>query len=398
MTGAERPPALTFANGHWFDGRSFRAGTMHSVDGRLSVQPPPCVEQVVDLAGAYVVPPCGEAHNHNLHTMADAPDAIRRYTEAGVFYVLIPNDMPTLSRVLRPLLDRPESVDAIFAHGGFTSSHGHPIGLYARLAERDLLPGFTADRLADEAYYVVDSPEDLRSKWPLLMDVRPDLIKTYLVHSEERNGSERRVKVSGLDPALLPPIVERAHRGGLRVAAHVETAGDFHLAVTAGVDIVAHLPGHVCRAGCPIAAYEIDPADARLAAACQVIVVTTAALARRIADSDRFAQAQDVQRRNLETLLSQGVRVAIGSDNYGDTSAGEADYLRSLGVVDDAALLRMWCCDTPSAIFPHRRIGKLEEGFEASFLVLDGNPLQDWTNMKRIRSRIKDGVLVRGTA
>ena len=34
----------------------------------------------------------------------------------------------------------------------------------------------------------------------------------------------------------------------------------------------------------------------------------------------------------------------------------------------------MWSEATPQAIFPQRKVGKLEEGHEANFLVLDGDP------------------------
>jgi imidazolonepropionase-like amidohydrolase len=41
-----------------------------------------------------------------------------------------------------------------------------------------------------------------------------------------------------------------------------------------------------------------------------------------------------------------------------------------------------------------RRIGKLAPGYEASFLVLDGNPLVDFANVQRIRLRFKQGTVI----
>ena len=51
----------------------------------------------------------------------------------------------------------------------------------------------------------------------------------------------------------------------------------------------------------------------------------------------------------------------------------------------------MWCAATPRAIFPARSIGALRPGYEASFLVLAGNPLIDFTNTQRILLRVKQG-------
>jgi hypothetical protein len=392
MTGSPRP--LTFTNGRWFDGRGFVAMTMHTVDGRLSLRQPDTVERAIDLSGLYVVPPFGDAHNHNLNSRDDGPEAIRRYLAAGVFYVLNPNNLPTLASGLQPLLNTPASVDAAFAHGGITGSGGHPIAIYERLAEQALLSGFTSSQLADEAYYIVDSLDDLERKWPRILSRKPDLIKTFLLFSEERGEPVRRTRLVGLDPVILPEIVRRAHQAGRRVAVHVETAADFHYAVHAGVELVAHLPGHSYRVGYGHETYEINPADARLAGDRDAIVVTTARLARRIKDPERVERALDVQRHNIRLLLSCGVRVVIGSDNYSDTSQAEVDHLYGLDILDNLALLRMWCRDTPLAIFPDRRIGELSDGYEASFLALGGNPLDAWRHVTNIRLRVKQGQLL----
>ena len=45
-------------------------------------------------------------------------------------------------------------------------------------------------------------------------------------------------------------------------------------------------------------------------------------------------------------------------------------------------------------IFPNRRIGKLADGYEASFLVLEGNPLEEPSNLLRISLRVKQGEIL----
>lgn len=51
----------------------------------------------------------------------------------------------------------------------------------------------------------------------------------------------------------------------------------------------------------------------------------------------------------------------------------------------------------PGVIFPGRKIGRLEPGWEASFLVLDADPTKDITAIRGIRYRVKQGVLVSDT-
>ena len=42
----------------------------------------------------------------------------------------------------------------------------------------------------------------------------------------------------------------------------------------------------------------------------------------------------------------------------------------------------------------NRRIGRLADGYEASFLGLNGNPLEDFANTARIGIRAKQGVML----
>lgn len=101
-----------------------------------------------------------------------------------------------------------------------------------------------------------------------------------------------------------------------------------------------------------------------------------------------------VQLANLKLLRDNGVPLAIGSDSVTDSSVKEVEYLARLGVFDNLALLKMWTETTAKAIFPKRRIGALSEGYEASFLALEGNPIEDLQNVRRIKMRFKQGHLV----
>lgn len=74
-------------------------------------------------------------------------------------------------------------------------------------------------------------------------------------------------------------------------------------------------------------------------------------------------------------------------------SAADAELVR-LDLFEPEELLRRWCEDTALAVFPVRRIGRLEPGFEASFLVLEADPLVDPQAVRGIRLRVKQGRLI----
>lgn len=383
-------------NGRWFDGTGFRETTFYTRSGTLQATRPARVDSVIDLAGGWVVPPYGEAHNHNVEASSRLEATIRRYLEAGVFYVMNPDVLPRNAIAIRGLVNRPSSVDVAFAMGGFTSPGGHPVGV----VERNLNRGIWTEADGDGAfYYGVESEADLDRVWPGFLELEPDIVKVYLLYSEayeRRRADPDAHGWYGLDPALVPAIVRRAEEAGLRVAAHVETAADFRVAVEAGVDVVAHLPGFRGNEGHRFpdpTAFEIDEALAAEAAERGVVVVTTLADFRSAPDS-LAAAAHEVFRHNLSILKRHGVALAVGSDAYGTVGVEQAELLHDLGVFTNLELLKAWVETTPAAIFPERRIGRLEPGWEASFLVLEANPLEDFSATERIALRVKQGLVL----
>jgi imidazolonepropionase-like amidohydrolase len=117
------------------------------------------------------------------------------------------------------------------------------------------------------------------------------------------------------------------------------------------------------------------------------------AIPRRILPEAIVPQIVAAQKANLRLLHESGVRLAIGSDVI-RSAVKEFDYLQKLGVFDNLTLLKMWTETTAQTIFPGRKIGELREGYEASFLALEGNPLDNLMNAHRIKLRFKQGMPV----
>ena len=388
------PEGVAYVGGRWFDGREFLPETVYAVDGRLVRRRPARVASTVDLHGGWVLPPFADAHNHNVGD----PE---RFLAAGVFYVKDPNSHPAERSRLAPGLNRRGGLDVAFANGGLTSSGGHPLALVRQAIERG---DWTAADGEGAFFHAIDGDADLARKWPAILAGRPDFLKVYLLYSEQHQA-RRAAEFDGrrgLDPALLPAIVERAHRAGLRVTAHVESAADFHHAVAAGVDEVGHLPGFRGPDDPSVdasSAFAIAEGDARRAAALGTVVVTTvggvAALAPDGPAGEVRRAADASHARNLRLLKEHGVRLAVGSDAWDDTSVGEALYLDGLGVFDPAELLRVWTMDTPRAIFPGREVGSLRDGAEASFVVLAADPRPDLARVRDVVGAVKQGVPLR---
>ena len=406
-----QPLAETVAwrNGLWFDGTRFQPGTKYSVDGVFVARAPHRVDRTVELGGRHVVPAYGEAHHHGIDSPEAIDDKITVFLEAGIYYVKNPNVIPELvTPEVRARLARPYGVDVAFSNGGLTAPGGHPVPLHGYLASLGVFKGLGPPDMEDRAYFVIADEADLEAKWPRILAGKPDFIKTFLLFSEEFEGREPLKRETdgrphrGLDPRVLAAIVRRAHASGLRVTTHIDTARDFANAVAAGVDEINHLPQPDQRFSPDLSAYVIAPEVARAAAAKGIVVVTTASTTERLSPSLPAAFLPAMRRnqaQNLKTLLDAGVKVAIGSDGISGerrfvTARDEVKFIADRRLLTPLQLLRAWSVDTPRTIFPSRRLGELADGFEANFLVLEGDPLDDPENLHRIGMRVKAGVVL----
>ena len=395
---APEPESLAdyrFDNGWWFDGEAFEPRTAYVVDGnlRFDLQGPDATA-VIDLEGGFVVPPFCEGHNHNIGGAGEGVEEIvQAYLDDGVFYAMMPGSFALYRERIADLLGGPNSVDVAFANNGLTGPGGHPRGLRESLMERfGLYPEFTPETLPDKGYFEADSLEEVREKWPLILAEEPDFIKVMLYFSEEfeqRRDDPDAYGRRGLNPDFLPEVVRMAHDANKRVAVHVESDVDMATALRAGADIIAHMPSN----DAPV---RLTEETIRLAAETQASIVTTLTVARRFEDRDpdRYAATLDAQRWNLRVLHEAGANLVIGSDNSFDTSRGEATHIAELGVLNEAAVLQMWTANCARMVFPDRMVGRLDDGYEASFLVLEGSPLDDFQNTGQIRLRVKEGNII----
>ena len=387
---AKGEETLRFTGAMWWTPEGFKPGD-HYVRRGVFVKPT-AKARTVDLAGAFVVPPFGEAHNHNIDAQQMARTVSDQYLANGVFYVKNPNSRAAYTAETRALMNRQDTVDAKFAMGGLTGEGGHPIRLYgflSRFSGKEQ-PG---EAFEGDAFHTVRTAADIEPALSRLQAQGAEFVKTYLLHSEQHEQRKTdKNGMRGLDPKLYPAIIKAAHRRGLKVSVHIETAADFRLAVASGVDEINHLPGYLWEAGDNGDAYRLTPEDARAAARSGVVVVTTTVVTENLNMARaRKAQVKVLQTANLRLLKAAGVRLAIGSDNYMQTSRSEIDNLAAMKVFDTATLLRLWIETPRVSIFPGRKLSCLDVGCEADFLALGADPTQDLAATKAITAAWKDG-------
>ncbi|NNJ79151.1 MAG: amidohydrolase family protein [Xanthomonadales bacterium] len=401
-------PVVAFVGGHVFDGTKFEQRTI-CVSERIFVMCPDEPSKEVRLHGSFITPPFGDAHTHHF----DSPYTIDAHTElgllSGAFYAMTMTARGSQVALIRERLRGPGNVDVSSSLGAITGPDSHPTEIYEALA----LGAYTfedqvarADEIrasslvADDAYFIVETEEDVREKWPLLLESRPDHIKVYLRSSERYDeGFGKWGPGGGIDPELLPLIRKLSRDAGLRMAVANSSIGDFRASLLAEADIITHLPCYQDSSSDESSPYfDVDTAgecliskeEARRAASqnmISILIVTEWA-------KDRPEEQIGWERANIKTLREAGAPLAIGVNAYGDSLTDGMIAGVDKGFLSPEELLRVASMDTPRAIFPARRIGCLEVGCEASFIGFDDNPIKNIATIRDISVRFKDGEVL----
>ncbi|QOC21821.1 amidohydrolase family protein [Wenzhouxiangella sp. AB-CW3] len=385
--------ATRYDHGRWWDGTEFVEGSRFVVDGRFVDAVPDGDFEIVDLQGQYVIPPYAEAHNHNLQNPWLAGRFSEAYVDAGILYALMMcGNGQTRAATLDALAETPLQVE--LASACVTSSDGHPLRMALQPPHEGAEPPKPEDIL-DQTLIAMDSPDEVEGKWPLVKATEANLVKIVMVHGEDesRRGKDRYFGVNGLRYDVVRKLVPYLQSRGLRVAAHVESATDFAVAVEAGVDIIAHIPGYHWWDGHGADSYRLGSSAVARAAEQETYVITTASVVDLFVDADdeQRDKVRALQKENLAHLRKAGVPVIIGSDRFDADVLTEHEYLQGLDVFTPKELFNMLTRDTARAIFPGRSVGRLAVGHEASFLVLTENPLENPAALRDLEKRVVKG-------
>ncbi|MBN7826926.1 amidohydrolase family protein [Bowmanella dokdonensis] len=386
--------SVRFVGGYWFDGEKFEPEQWYARDGRLTRQRPEQIDRQIDLAGLYLLPPFAEAHNHNLQNPFLARRFHDDYVHRGILYGLMmcASPSPDSISLTRQILRERQILDIQLASACISSSDGHPLAM-ALQPESGSSQAPRPQDLYDTSYIVIDELTQIETKWELVQSSQPDWIKLILVHSEDesRRGNEHFFGINGLKPFLIAPLVEKAHAAGIRVTAHVESAADFEVAVNSGVDMIAHLPGYHWHKGYALSGYRLTDSSIAMAAQKNIAVIATSNVATMFHthDPDRQQAVRTLQIENLSRLKQAGVPILTGSDNFMGSVLDEIFYLKGAGLFSNLELLQSLSVKTPQQLFPKRRLGQFEEGFEASMVALRANPLNDLRALQEVQKIIK---------
>ena len=377
--------------------------------GRRGEIPVPAGAAKVDLVGKTIMPALVDAHSH-IGYMKDLTSGPENYTREHI-----------LDHMYR------------FAYHGVAASQamGSDFGVIPFDVRDEILAGqhpdaaryLTAGRgLAPlheislnnmrHAAYVVTTEEGARANVRELASRGVTLIKTWV---DDRSGT-----VEKLAPNLYRAIIDEAHKNDMRVAAHATGLEDAKDLLRAGIDVFAHMITEVddellvlfkerreasvllAQVGRrTIHSPYLDPPEPLL-----LETVTPAQITRlrdRIAATspaalERTRQSWEETARNIMKLHAAGVRIGIGSDGGGQggdrfigfTAHTELENMVAAGMTPPEAIVAA-TKNGAEILGLERDLGTVRPGKSADFIVLNGNPLVEITNSRKI-----DRVYLRG--
>ena len=240
---------------------------------------------------------------------------------------------------------------------------------------------------SDAPYWITSEAEGRKAVQELAAQ-KVDFVKIWV---DDRNGQYKK-----LTPDLYGPIIEEAHKNGLRVTAHIFALEDAKGLLRAGVDAFAHgirdrdvddevmalfkeRPDVVVVPNLPDRGVATDLGWLRgSVAAADLTKLQEAAV-----DRPEAQKAFGIQARNLARLSAAGVRIALGTD--GNTPWGP--HLEMADMVSAGMTPAQVIAASTSQAAQLMRLpdaGLLSIGKSADFIVLDASPLGDIANTRRI--------------
>jgi imidazolonepropionase-like amidohydrolase len=225
-----------------------------------------------------------------------------------------------------------------------------------------------------------------------------DIVKIWV---DTRDGKYKK-----LTPDLYGPIIEEAHKRGLRVTAHIFDLADAKGLIRAGIDAFAHgvrdkdideefvalfkaHPTLVLTPNLPERGVKVDIAWLKSGLSPEEF----AKLEKANVDNPQAQTFYGIQARNLAKLNAAGARITLGTD--GNKPWGPHEEMLDMVVAGMTPMEVIVAATRAGAEFLRMAdAGTLQAGKSADFIVLDANPLDDITNTRRISQVILRGAPV----
>jgi imidazolonepropionase-like amidohydrolase len=348
-------------------------GVITAIGSRSDVQVPSDA-RVIDCAGKTVVAGFWNSHAHFTEAVwrdaASAPAAPltahmqEMLTRWGFTTVWSLGSDPDNSMALR----RRVYADEIL---------GPNIFLVGSIFPRDGRPAYLPDARIPEA----ETPERAAEMARNYMRIGLDGIKLF---TGAYKGEDK--PVVNMEAAIAKAAVDVAHAQGKPVFAHPQNTAGIEAVIAAGVDVMAHTVGR--QPG-----YSVEQL-ARFKQQGTALTPTLSLFAKLPLPAEIVGRLVDNIVGQLKGFSENGNTVLFGTDvgyiPLYDTTLEYQLMHRALGERQVLASLTT----NPASYFKAAKKSRVEKGFDADVVVLDGDPLADVTNFAKVAYTIRAGKVI----
>lgn len=193
--------------------------------------------------------------------------------------------------------------------------------------------------------------------------------------------------VVNMDLSIVKAAVEVAHGQGKPLFAHPQNKVGLDNAIDGGVDVLAHT--------IPATDFHYTNEElARFKTQHTALIPTLTLWTTIVNDPTTTASIVEAGAEQLKAFSSNGGPVLFGTDigfiTVYDTSQEFEFMHRALSASEILASLTT----NPAAYFKAEKSGRVEKGFDADLVVLEGDPEADVKNLAKVEYTIRDGKII----
>lgn len=400
----QAPPVTAVRAGHLFDSKSGQLLTRQVVllqgDRITDVGPedqikiPPGVP-VIDLSQATVLPGLIDGHTH----IYDALNPVTTTKEMSAFLAVrnAQTDMRAGFTTLRDLTTHGNGYGDVDIRNAINRGlfdgprmQVSTMGIVASGANHLGVPGLNLPGASREIHGIEDAREAVREQ----IHYGADWIKTYPVGAWSFNSAGELFFDPTYTLAELQAIVDEAHRHHRGLAAHAYGGEGLRNAIIAGVDTIEHGQGldeSMINMMVQKGLY-YDPTGIRY-------TLPSIEETDRRNTGGKYSIIPIFEKNFALALSHKGLKIMFGSGVDGSlyphgTQGRDFEWLVKHGMTPAAAIQAATLVNSQMMGWPDQ-IGSIEKGKYADLVAVSGDPLQDITELQRVKFVMKGGKIMR---
>ncbi len=250
------------------------------------------------------------------------------------------------------------------------------------------LLGYSWELKVPEGVQVVDGPDQIRKAVREQVKYGADWIKFYCDRKYYLENGKLRSKVNFTEEEMKA-MVDEAHRLDRKVAAHAIGKDGIMAALKAGADTIEHGDGFDDES--------LNLLIQKGAYWCPTIYVTAyVAEGRAAAGNPIWKTMVDLEREAFTLAVKKKAKIAYGTDAGGyawtENQAKELSYMVRYGMTTMDAI-RSATVVAAELLQSEADLGAIEPGKYADIIAVDGDPLQDISELERVKFVMKNGQL-----